>query len=137
MRGSPLLRALLAFGVILLLGLPLRRLTHTAAVTAAPAAAPSEAEKEVQLRLTFTTVPTAVSVRHLGREILRPAPAAEIEATVKIPFPSEGVDLEFAAKFPDDAPLAALRVRLADPEGGEHEKTCWGRGEIEEVLTFP
>jgi hypothetical protein len=138
MRGSPLLRALLAFGVILLLGLPLARMTRAPAVSASVAAAKVEPAREIGLALAFSALPKAVSVRHLGREVWTAQPTgAEIEQTLALPFPKEGVDLEFAVTFPDDAPLAAMRVRLTDPEGNEHERTCWGKGTIEEVLTFP
>lgn len=138
MRGSPLLRALIAFGVILLLGWPLARMTRAPAVAAQAPAADANAAKEVHLALTFTVLPASVRVRHLGKEIWSAQPAEpEIERTLALPFPQEGVDLEFEAKFPDSAPLAAMRVRLTDPDGAEHERTCWGRGEIDEVLTFP
>ena len=138
MRGSPLLRALLAFGFILLLGFPLARMTRAPAVVAATVALSVETAREVRLALTFTVLPTSVRVRHLGNEIWTAQPAElEIENTVSLRFPKEGVDLEVEAKFPDGAPLAAMRVRLTDPEGGEHERTCWGRGEIDEVLSFP
>ena len=139
MRGSPLLRALLAFGLLLLLALPIARLTRAPA-TAAPPPAPAERAPagEIQLALTFTVQPTQLRVRHLGREIWATVPTGlDLEQTVSVPFPAEGVDLEFEAKFPEGAPLAALRVRLTDPTGGKHEQTCWGRGEIDEVLTFP
>lgn len=137
MRGSPLFRALAAFGFILLLGLPLARMTRAPTVVAAVAPI-SESVREIGLALTFTVLPTSVRVRHLGKEIWTVQPAAmESEKTVSLVFPKEGVDLELEAKFPDGAPLAAMRVRLTDPEGGEHEKTCWGRGEIDEVLSFP
>jgi hypothetical protein len=98
----------------------------------------SDPVREIRLALTFTVLPTSVRVRHLGKEIWTVRPAEmESENAVSLLFPKEGVDLEFEAKFPDGAPLAAMRVRLTDPEGGEHEKTCWGRGEIDEVLSFP
>jgi hypothetical protein len=94
--------------------------------------------REIQLKLTFTVPPSSVRVRHLGKEIWSTNPVGhEVEQTVNIPFPKEGVDLEFEAKFPDGAPLAAMRVQLTDPDGGEYERTCWGTGEIDEVLTFP
>jgi hypothetical protein len=138
MRGSPLLRALLAFGFILLLGLPLRRMTRAKEVSAPAPAASAEVAREIHLALTFTAVPTMLRVRHLGKEVWSTAPTdAEIEHTLALPFPKEGVDLEFDAKFPDGMERIAMRVQLTDPEGHEHEKTCWGRGEIDEVLTFP
>lgn len=140
MRGSPLLRALLAFGLILLLGLPLARMTRPAAVSApALAAPPAAAAKEIAIEFTFTTLPTEVSISHLGATVWSAAEVkeADLAASITIPFPREGVDLGVRAKFPESAPLVAMRVRLTDPEGSEHERTCWGRGEIDEVLTFP
>ncbi len=142
MRGSPLLRALLAFGLILLCALPLARLTTARAVRPEPTTptvgAGSATLREIQLKLTFTALPSTLRVRHLGKEIWSANPTApELEQTVQIPFPTEGVDLEFEAKFPDGTPLAAMRVHLTDPDGGEHQRTCWGTGEIDEVLTFP
>jgi hypothetical protein len=138
MRGSPLLRALLAFGLILLLGVPLARMTRPPAVSAPVVATKAEPPREVGLALTFTMLPKSVRVRHLGTEVWSVQPTeAEVEQTLTVPFPKEGVDLEFTAEFADDAPLAAMRVRLTDPEGNEHERTCWAKGTIEEVLTFP
>lgn len=140
MRGSPLLRALLAFGVILLLGLPLARMTRPAAVSApAPAAPTAEAAREMAIEFTFTTLPTEVAISHLGATVWSAAEVKEagLTASITIPFPKEGVDLGVRARFPESAPLAAMRVRLTDPDGGEHERTCWGKGEIDEVLTFP
>lgn len=140
MRGSPLFRALLAFGFILLLGLPLARMTGPPAVSAlAPEVAKPEAAKEIAIEFTFTTLPTEVSVTHLGATVWSAAEVkeADLTASITIPFPREGVDLGVSALFPAEAPLVAMRVRLTDPDGNEHERTCWGRGEIDEVLTFP
>lgn len=139
MRGSPLLRAALAFLAILALGWPLRELTGNVRAPEAPAAAATPAPaKEIELQLTFTTVPLSVRVRFLGREVWSDAaPAAEIARTLPIPFPPEGVDLQLEVAFPDGAPLAAMRARLTDPEGETHEKALWGTGRIDDVLTFP
>ena len=138
MRGSPLLRALLAFLAILALGWPLRRLTTAADVPREqPKPAVVEA-KEVGLRLTFTLVPKSVKVLHLGHEVWsETAPAAEMERTLKLAFPAEGVDLQFQIEWPADAPLAAMRATLTDPAGDAHEKSVWGQGSVEETVTFP
>ena len=139
MRGSPLVRAALAFLVILLLGWPLRELTGGSpqARTAQPAATPVSA-KEIELQLSFTTVPKAVRVLYLGKEVWSDAaPAAEIERKLRVPFPKQGVDLQFEVEFPDGSPLGAMRARLIDPAGETHEKSLWGTGRIDDVLTFP
>lgn len=139
MRGSPLLRALLAFVVIALLGWPLSRLTSANSepvVLVQPKTASKK--QDVTIQLTFTTVPKLLTVQHLGKEVWsETAPQAELEKTISIPYPKDGVDLVFHADFPEGTPLTAMRVKLTDPEGEEHEKTLWGQGGIDDVLTFP
>jgi hypothetical protein len=138
MRGSPLVRAALAFLVILLLGWPLRKLTGGSPLAAVAAVAAPAPAKEIELQLSFTAVPKTVRVLHLGKEVWRDAaPAAEIERKLQVPFPKEGVDLQFEIEFPDGSPLAAIRARLTDPAGETHEKSLWGAGRIDDVLTFP
>jgi len=138
MRGSPLVRMALAFLVILLLGWPLRELTGGSSQTTSAGAATPVPVKEIELQLSFTIVPKTVRVLHLGKEVWRDAaPAAEIERKLRVPFPKEGVDLQFEVEFPEAKPLAAMRARLTDPAGETHEKSLWGTGRIDEVLTFP
>lgn len=138
MRGSPLLRALLAFGVIALLGWPLWRLTHSGAAVLPMGAAPSVPVARVQIALTFTLPPRKVSVAHLGRLLFTAeAPGPSLERDMELPWPKEGVDLHFTIDWPADALLAAARVRAIDPEGREHDKSIWSAGPTEEVLTFP
>jgi uncharacterized protein (DUF58 family) len=137
-KGSPLVRAFAAFLLLALLGLPLWRLTHAREASAPPSEPERAAVRDVTIALTFTSRPMSLRVRHLGRELWTDTPPAlESQKTVRIPYPKEGVDLQFEAKFPDEAPLAAIRVRLTDPAGETHERSVWGRGEINEVLTFP
>ena len=138
MRGSPLLRALLAFLAILALGWPLRRLTIASdAPREQPKAAVVEA-KEVGLRLAFTLVPKSVKVLHLGKEVWsETAPVAELEHTLKLAYPDAGIDLQFQIEWPAGAPLAAMRATLTDPAGDAHEHSVWGQGSVDEVVTFP
>jgi hypothetical protein len=140
MRGSPLVRALLAFLVIGLMGWPLWVLTRPEEVVAAPApqSSASDVKKAIGLHLTFTVAPKSFTVRNLTEDIWKvTAPAADMEQTVSIAYPPEGVDLQFHIEWPDDAPLAAMRVQLTDPAGDAHEKSVWGKGTVDEVLTFP
>ena len=138
MRGSPLLRALIAFLVLLGLGFPLWRLTRESVLPEPIAIVSKELPaKDIELHLNFTTLPSACRIRHLGKEVWgTTAPTAEMEARLRIPYPEKGVDLQFELTWPVD-PLAALRVRLTDPEGETHERTVWGRGEVVEVRSFP
>lgn len=139
MRGSPLIRALLAFLILLALGVPLWRLTREESVQVAPVLPPptAAAESTVRLQLTFTSVPTSVKVLHLGKEVWRvDSPAQDVEKELRMEYPKEGVDLQFDVEWPGDA-LAAMKVTFTDPEGTSHEKSVWGRGSVSEVLTFP
>jgi hypothetical protein len=140
MRGSPLLRALAAFLVLLFLGWPLWSLTHEPARAPSPVVPALSAEtpiKEVALQLLSTTVPRGLKILHLGKEVwAQTAPTQEMEVSLQLPYPENGIDLQFEIAWSDEAP-AAMRVRLTDPAGTEHEKTIWGKGEVTEVLTFP
>ncbi len=138
MRGSPLLRALVAFVVLLFLAWPLWRLTHAEARLALPESAPiSPTRSDIRLQLTFSAPATDLKVMHLGNEVwIDPAPKGMVERTLAIPYPKEGIDLEVKCKWLAGKP-SAVRVRLTEPRGVEHVKTIWGTGEIDEVVTFP
>jgi hypothetical protein len=135
-RGSPLLRALIAFIGIALAGLPLWHLTHRTSVAVA-AKVPVVKSQPVQIEFTLTQPAPKLSVRHLGKVVWSgEAPNSSAEAEFTIPWPPDGVDLRIQIEWPDNAPLAAARVRLTDPEGGEQERTIWSSGAADEVLTF-
>ncbi len=90
------------------------------------------------MQVTFTTPPRSFTVKHLGHEVWAESGNAEpVERKLQIPYPQEGVELQFSASFPEGAPLAAARLVLTDPAGEIHEKTVWGMGAINEVVTFP
>jgi hypothetical protein len=138
MRGSPLLRALLAFLAILALGWPLRELTGTASATRVPPKPAAAEEQGIGLRLECTVVPKSVKVLHLGELVWSEAsPTAVMDHPLKFAYPEEGVDLQFQIEWPPDAPLAAVRVTLTDPAGDTYTKSIWGQGSADEVLTFP
>ena len=140
MRGSPLLRALLAFCIIALLGIPLWQLTRPEVVVAAPAPPPAKEElaKAIHLHLTFTTVPKKVVVSNLDKVVWEvTAPEADLEHDVSMAYPAEGVDLQFHIEWPEDGLLSAMRVQLTDPAGDTHDKSVWGKGVDDEVVTFP
>ena len=64
------------------------------------------------------------------------ARASDVTKTLTLAYPKEGVDLAVEVAWPEDVE-GALRLRLTDPDGNEHDKTLWGRGKMEEVVTFP
>jgi hypothetical protein len=139
MRGSPLLRALLAFLVLLGFGVPIWRLSRVQPTQMPEVVGlPKETQlKEIRLRLDFTAQPTGLRVLHLGKEIWADSsPGLNLERPLTLAYPKEGIDLVFQLQWPADK-LAALRVRLTDPEGEEHEKTVWGEGAVTEVVSIP
>ena len=140
MRGSPLARALIVFVLLLCLAPVLWRLTNAEAV--APAAvAPAAldgAEKDIAMELSFTTPPARVAISHLGKQVwekVNPEPSEDV--SVKLPWPNEGGELQFAVEWPEAGPLSAMRVKLTDPARGEIERSLWGRGSKTGVLGFP
>ena len=136
MKGSPLLRACVAFVLIALAGIPLWKLTR-ASGTAAPPVRVESAGARVTLRLTFSPGPESFVVAHLGKVLWAEASHLTDESRdLALPFPKEGVDLVVKVTWPGEAE-GALRLRLTDPDGHEHDKTIWGRGAMEEVVTFP
>lgn len=135
MRGSPLIRAAIAFAVILLVGLPVWSVTHPKTVKRI-LETPKAEKQHLQLRLTFAHLPASFEVLHLGEVIWKENPAAEITHPLDIEFPKEGVDFEIKAQWPANTPPTAIRVQLATP-GGTLEKSIWGEGSLDEVVTFP
>jgi hypothetical protein len=139
MRGSPLVRALLAFFFIASLGWPLWQLTRPEEVVAStPAPAAASEKKAIELHLTFTTVPKSFVVRHLENDVWKEtAPQADMDKSVTLEYPPEGIDLQFHIEWPADVPVSAMRAQLTDPNGDTHDKSLWGKGTTDDVLTFP
>ena len=131
-----MLRALLAFLAIAAMGVPLWKVTRAGSAVAAPAKVEAAAAK-VSLRLTFSVMPKSFAVSHLGKVVWADGTqGTDGTNTLALAYPKEGVDLQVKVAWPADEE-GAVRVRLTDPDGNEHDKTLWGRGEMEEVVTFP
>lgn len=142
MKGSPVLRAVIAFFFIALFGVPIRALTRTreAAVESSQTVvnAPKEATiHTAELRLSFTAQPKSLKVMHLRKELLSiESPEAEVEKELSLEWPADGVDLRFQVEWPADRGTAAMRVRISGPDGEEYDQSVWGEGATDEVLTF-
>lgn len=136
MRGSPLLRAAIVIAALLLLLIPIRRLT-VARSEAEPAAAPVVvAKKPVRLAITATAAPFRFEVSHLGRVIWRGESAASrADAEVPLVVPAEGVDLALKAEWAAGQ-TAAVRLAVSVDGDAPVERTVWGDGSVDEVLTF-
>lgn len=139
MRGSPILRALLALAILLALGWPLHRLLDAREVARGGAPLPAqkvEEKRAVHLQVSFTAAATAFRVLSLGEVVWTEAsPGVELERDLKVAFPKEGIELQFEIDWPEGARNAA-KVVLTDPEGALHPGFVWGSGKTIEVLTF-
>jgi hypothetical protein len=139
MRGSPILRALIALAILLALGWPLHRLLSAGETGRGGVPLPKqkvEEKRPVHLQVSFTAAPSALRVLSLGETIwTEPNPALEVERDLTAAYPKEGIELQFDIDWPEGARNAA-KVVLTDPEGAQHTGFVWGSGKTTEVLTF-
>jgi hypothetical protein len=141
MRGSPILRALVALLALLALAPLLWRITHPVAAARgvqSQAMAAPEKKSLVEGRLSFSTAATRVTIEHLGKDVWSKAsPALDENFSAEIPWPKEGVELHVVVIWPEGTRNAAMRMRLTGPDGTEHDRSVWGVANADEVLTFP
>ncbi len=135
MLGSPLLRALLALAVLLLLLLPMWSLTSARApAEAAPAAA--DPASSARLELASSRSPFAFSVSHLGKVIWQGQSAGpSVAKDLQLPLPKEGVDLLLRVEW-TGRELSAARLALTAEGRAPVERTVWGERVAEDVVTF-
>ena len=135
MRGSPLAQAFLVVVGLLLLLIPLHRLTQR---EQRPPLQPtvSEAPKQVRLAVRTTAVPCQFQITFLGKRLwAEDAATPELAKDFDIDFPKEGIDLVVDATWETKA-LAAMEITLSLPDGTAIHKTLWGQGTASDVLTF-
>jgi hypothetical protein len=135
MRGSPLAQAVLVVAALLLLLIPLHRLTQR---EQRPPEQPvvSSPEKQVHLAVRTTAVPCRFKITFLGKTLwAEEATTPELAKDFHIDFPKEGIDLVVDAAW-DTQALAAIEITLSLPDGTAIHKTLWGQGTASDVLTF-
>ena len=138
MRGSPIMRALIAFLVLLGLGYPMHRFLRADAepqrvATAIPAAGPVQ----VHLQIEFTQPPRSLRVLSLGKEVWsETSVSADMERDLALLFPKEGIELQFDFDWPEEV-RASARVKLTDHQGEEYTRYVWAQGATSEVFSFP
>lgn len=140
MHGSPLLRTATVVLLLLAAAIPLWRMTHeSAAASVIPAASVAEPQSQVHLAVAFSPKPLRFVISCLGKPIWEsdsvPSPTAEKD--IAMPYPKEGVDLEYNVVWPPGTPLCAARLSVAPDDAEPVEKTLWGAGHIDDVLSFP
>ena len=135
MRGSPLAQAVLVVAALLLLLIPLHRLTQREQ-RPAPQPAVTRPTKQVHLALRTTAVPCRFQITFLGKTLwAEDASTPELAKDFDIDFPKEGIDLVVDATWESKA-LAAMEITLSLPDGTVLHKTLWGQGTANDVLTF-
>jgi hypothetical protein len=135
MRGSPLAQAVLVVAVLLLLLIPLHRLTQR---EQRPPEQPmvSVAPKQIHLVIRTTSVPVRFQITFLGKTLwAEQASTPDVEKDFDLDFPKEGIDLVVDATWETKA-LAAMEITLSLPDGTAIHKTLWGQGTANDVLTF-
>ncbi len=137
MRGSPFLRLVLVAGALILLALPVWRLTRQAPPPAP--AKPAAVDKDLaHYRVTLkASAPARLQAMVANQPTASSASGVEnFEAAFSMSA-DEPEDIAVFADFEDRASSAALRVTVE--KGGEVlvEKTFWGTGVVEDVVMIP
>lgn len=140
MKGSPLLRALVLLGVLLLLSWPLSVLTRRGDEKSLDAAAEIAAVpvvSRIPLVLTFSQTAARVEVSHLGKVVWSvDRPGRRAETALEVSFPKEGIELSVAVQWEGESE-GALRLQLSGPDGTEYDRSVWGAKTLEAVVAFP
>jgi len=142
MHGSPLLRTLTVIALLLLAGIPLWRMTHEAAaesvIPPATGAAP-ERRSQVHLEVGFAQKPLRFAISYLGKTIWESDMVTDLteQKDITMPYPKEGVDLEYQVTWPPGTQQTAARLSVAPNDAEPVEKTLWGAGQVDDVLSFP
>jgi hypothetical protein len=134
--GSPILRAGLAFVVLLLLLVPMRLFTAPQAQVATPAPVKTQ-DSAAHLEIVSTKAPFVFAVTHLGKIIWEgESSGASVSADLRLPIPKEGVDLAVRLDWLGNE-TAAAKLILTHADDDPVERTVWGNRTAEDVLTFP
>lgn len=140
MHGSPALRTIAVILALLAAAIPLWRMTHeSAAASVIPAVVSPEAQSRVHLAVAFAQKPLRYEIDYLGKPIWQSEFATSLTADkdVAMAYPKEGVDLEYKVTWPPGTPLCAARLSVAANDAEPVEKTLWGTGQVDDVLSFP
>jgi hypothetical protein len=140
MHGSPLLRTITVILLLLVAAIPLWRMTHEAAAASViPVASAPETQTVVHLAVAFAQKPLRFEIRYLGKPIWQSDLVTSLtaEKDIAMPYPKEGVDLEYHVVWPAETPLCAARLSVAPNDAEPVEKTLWGTGDVDDVLSFP
>ena len=139
MRGSPLLRLIVVASALVLLALPVWRLTlHSSPVREIPAKPTEPSGTLADYRVVLTASSPARLQAMVANQPTASSPdsSQSFEAVFSMNA-NEPEDIAVFADFMERNQPAALRVEVK--RGGEVlvEKTFWGTGVVEDVVTIP
>ena len=137
MRGSPLLRLILVAGALVLLALPVWQLTRntTSPIPAKPAAV---AEDLADYRVILKSSGTArLQAMVANQPTISSASGVEDFEAVFFMSANEPEDIAVFADFLDRTRPSALRVMVEKSGEVLVDKTFWGTGVVEDVVTIP
>ena len=91
------------------------------------------------LEVAFAQKPLRFEIDYLGQPIWQSDLVTSLtaEKDLAMAYPKEGVDLEYKVAWPPGTPLCAARLSVAANDAELVEKTLWGTGQIDDVLSFP
>jgi hypothetical protein len=137
MRGSPLLRLILVAGALVLLAVPVWQLTRntTSPIPAKPAAV---AEDLADYRVILKSSGTArLQAMVANQPTISSASGVEDFEAVFFMSANEPEDIAVFADFLDRTRPSALRVLVEKSGEVLVDKTFWGTGVVEDVVTIP
>jgi hypothetical protein len=139
MRGSPLLRLFLLAGALALLAVPVWRLTiHSTPEQEIPAkpTEPSEDLADYRVFLTASS-PARLQAMAANRSTAASSGATQKFEAVFSMSADEPEDIAVFADYTERTQPAALRVEVQRSGQVLVEKTFWGTGVVEDVVTIP
>lgn len=136
MRGNPRIRiALVALGMVLM-GLPVWRLTHAEAPAEPGKPAETIQEEALELTVTFAHAPASFEVTQAGKPILSGiGPATTFHGAWQVSLPKEGADLLLKVTWPSSTPRTAVEVQVTKSGNTVADRTFWSEGSLTEILT--
>jgi len=136
MRGNPWIRIILVALGVILMGLPVWRLTHVVAPPAPTSQQETSAAKTLTVTVTFAHAPESFVLTNLGQSILSGAgPTTEFTVPWSVSLPKEGADLLLKVKWPANAPHTAVEIKVESSGNSLADQTFWGTGTLTELLT--
>ena len=126
---------LVAFGVILM-GLPVWRLTHADTSPERTIQQATSASKTLRVTVVFAQAPKSFDLMNLGKSIVSgEGPTTEFTAAWPVSLPKEGTDLLLKVNWPTDTPRTAVEIKVESSSDVLADQTFWGTGTLTELVT--